>query len=286
MNKKLIYLFFGLLFMIGQFAFAQDVELDSIELVEPEEKLYEEDEYYEDYDDYYDSGVIFNEENNALWRTENDSLYNTKEISESTIDWYRKKSDFQYKEKGGVEKPNFNWLSQLFDNLENLFENLFGFDIPDSFFEVVRWLFILTVGGVVLYYLVQFLGVNVNWRRKKKQDGEVISFEELEENLEEVDFSTLIESAIKNKSYRVAVRLLFLKNLQSLSKRELIEWEIDKTNNDYKYELSATKLSSQFEEIVYLFEHIWYGNFELSEGEFQEAIQKFRTLDKRLGYAK
>lgn len=278
MTRVLIYLLIG--FLCFQVAIAQEEDIDSIEVI------VDQDDFYEGDDEYYDDGTVFNEENNTLWRSETDSLYSTKEISESTIDWYRKKSDFQYKEQGGVEKPNFDWLSQFLNRLEDLFEDLFGFDIPDVVFSIIKWVLIIFIAGVVLYYLVRFLGVNVNWRKKKKQEDEVISFEELEENLEEVDFSELIETAIKNQSYRVAVRLFFLKNLQSLSKRELIEWEIDKTNNDYKYELAATKLSSQFEEIVYLFEHIWYGNFELSDSEFQEAIQKFRTFDKRLGYAK
>lgn len=289
MHKVLTYRMIFLLIYLTQITNAQEV-LDSAEVVVEVEEFYEKDEeYYEDeeYEDYEDEpSTLFNEENNKLWRTEKDSIYNTRDILESKIDWYRKQSEFKYKEQGGVEKPDFNWLDQLFEKIKDLFDDLFGFSIPNYVFQIIKWLLIISALGVLLYYLFKFLGVKLNWQRKKSQSNEIISFEELEENLEEVDFSELIENAIKKRSYRVAVRLLFLKNLQSLAKRELIEWEIDKTNNDYKYELSHTKIINQFEEVVYLFEHIWYGNFDLSEHEFQEAIQKFRTFDKRLGYEK
>lgn len=232
---------------------------------------------------YYEK---INEENNSLWRIEEDSVYYSYSIPKEKIDQYKSEKEFQYDEKGTLKGPNLNWLDRFLNAIARILEKLFGFSISPNIFNLIKWLLIFSIGGFVTYHLLRLLGVQINFRKKKQQKSEEVSFEELEENLEEINFDQLIESAIKNQSYRVAIRLFFLKNLQSLTKRDYIEWEIDKTNNDYKYELAATKLKDEFEKTVYLFEHIWYGNFEVDDEGFHKAINHFKNFEKKIGYAK
>lgn len=205
-----------------------------------------------------------------------------KELNDATKEKYYNDRAFQYKRKtsAGLQLPD--WLNKFFDVFFGGFSKLFGFPLPPWLFPVLKWIFILALIGVLFYAIAKVTGFKINFRPKKKVIPEEISFETIEENLEEVNFDLLLERAIKEKSYRVAVRLFFLKNLQNLTKNDFINWAIDKTNNDYKYELANTNLRKDFEQTVYLFEHIWYGQFELSEVDFQKALNTFRSFQTNI----
>jgi hypothetical protein len=66
--------------------------------------------------------------------------------------------------------------------------------------------------------------------------------------------------------------------LKELTDKNLIHWQIDKTNNDYTIELSKSKFSSQFNELALLYEYIWYGDFDLNEERFKSTIEKFNAF--------
>ncbi len=71
-----------------------------------------------------------------------------------------------------------------------------------------------------------------------------IDFKEFEEDIHSINFQELIAKAIQNKDYRKAIRLHFLKLLKELTDKNLIKWQIDKTNNDYTIELAKSKYSA------------------------------------------
>jgi len=215
--------------------------------------------------------------------TRDTKSYNSETIDEATLQDYKERGDFQYKRKGDTALPRQpNWLRRFFNAIYNLLSNTFGFDVPNWLFAVLKWLFFIGVGVAAVYFLARVTGVNINFKKQKKKVIEEISFETIEENLEEVNFDHLLEQAIKERSYRVAVRLFFLKNLQNLTKQDFINWAIDKTNNDYKYELTDSNLLTGFENTVYLFEHIWYGHFDLTEPEFQSTLNTFRNFQNKI----
>jgi hypothetical protein len=105
-----------------------------------------------------------------------------------------------------------------------------------------------------------------------------IDFKEFEEDIHSINFQELIAKAIQNKDYRKAIRLHFLKLLKELTDKNLIKWQIDKTNNDYTIELAKSKYSNQFNELALLYEYIWYGDFELNEESFKSTVSKFNAF--------
>lgn len=288
MKFKTYYLILFLLTNAQFQAFAQDSTY-----VEPEEsqevEIYEEDESEDVYEavveavknDQSKVDKITLEESDKLAIKEN-KTYDLKTIPKEEIDKYLRDSDFKYVKPNSEQTRERNWIGDFFRALSNLIEKIFGFKISPVAFQIIKGLIILSIVGIGAFLLAKYLGISFDFRRKKKKQELEISFEELEENLEDVNFKNLIEKAIKSKSYRVAIRLYFLKNLQSLAKHDLIEWEIDKTNVDYKYELEGKKIKDKFDEIVYLYEHIWYGDFELSDEEYQKAINVFQKFDKKM----
>jgi hypothetical protein len=110
----------------------------------------------------------------------------------------------------------------------------------------------------------------------------VIRIKELDENIHEINFETLIRKAIAEGNYKYAVRLYYLKSLKELNEKKLIAWEIDKTNRDYYYELSGSPMQQPFAGITGLFNWIWYGDKRLGQQEFLSAKEQFTSFEDHL----
>ncbi|WP_321538612.1 hypothetical protein [Flavobacterium piscinae] len=65
-----------------------------------------------------------------------------------------------------------------------------------------------------------------------------------------------------------------------MSYKNMIEWDIEKTNSDYLYELKEPLFKSDFEYVSYLYNYIWYGEFELDEPTFEKAKSAFEKIIK------
>jgi len=75
---------------------------------------------------------------------------------------------------------------------------------------------------------------------------------------------------------------MYLKLLKNLSEKEVITWEIEKTNLDYRKEVSKTSLSKDFQRLTFLYEYIWYGDFEIKEGKFNDTKKMFQEIDSKI----
>jgi len=122
-----------------------------------------------------------------------------------------------------------------------------------------------------------------SWVFGKSSDKKVINYEEIEKNIHLVDFEKLIKETLKNGENRLAIRYYYLWLLKIMSAKQLIEWDVEKTNSDYLYEIKNTSIKSQFEYVSYLYNYIWYGEFELDEVTFVKAKKAFDNLINSLG---
>ena len=77
----------------------------------------------------------------------------------------------------------------------------------------------------------------------------------------------------------MAIRYYYLWTLKKLSERNIIEWHVDKTNTDYLYEIQSKELKDNFQYLSYLYNYIWYGEFEMNDITFNQAQKAFeKTL--------
>lgn len=105
-----------------------------------------------------------------------------------------------------------------------------------------------------------------------------IDFSEFEDHIDNINFDEMILASVNKKDFRKAIRLHFLKLLKELSDRNLIQWKIDKTNNDYSVELNNSIYSKQFKELASLYEFVWYGDFQLEENKYTSMLQLFKDF--------
>lgn len=108
--------------------------------------------------------------------------------------------------------------------------------------------------------------------------------EELDiEAVNTVDLNSQIEKCIQDKNYRLAVRLYYLWVMKILNEAHLIEFNIDKTNQDYTRELSKRNTLSRerlglFIQCTHYYEYLWFGNFVVSESAFLRIEKTFKDF--------
>ncbi len=141
---------------------------------------------------------------------------------------------------------------------------------------LVRALPYLLVAGVIALLVWLFLKVDLGGSPLKGPDLNKVILSDEQEIIETQNIGELIEAALREKNYRLAVRFYYLLLLQKLAQKELIDWEVQKTNADYVYELKDAGLRNTFTRLTRIYDFIWYGNFEVNETDFIKAETEFK----------
>jgi Domain of unknown function (DUF4129) len=113
----------------------------------------------------------------------------------------------------------------------------------------------------------------------KSPTKKIISYDDIEHNLKNVDFEKLIKDTLLSGDYRLAIRYYYLCILKKMSEKSIIDWNPEKTNSDYLYEIKSDSLKSDFAYVSYLYNYIWYGEFEVDTATFENAR---RSIEKTL----
>ena len=85
----------------------------------------------------------------------------------------------------------------------------------------------------------------------------------------------LIKQANANGEYRLTVRYYYLWMLKQFSDKEIIRWDIEKTNSDYQYEIKDATLKEEFNYLSYLYDYCWYGEFDINKEQIQQIEKAF-----------
>jgi hypothetical protein len=146
----------------------------------------------------------------------------------------------------------------------------------------IIWVVII---GSAIFVLFQLLKVNWSFLWKKKSDkAKVVAEKEIpiEEDVTKMEFEDLLQKAIDAGSFRVAVRLLYLRALRQLSDQSQITWRKEKTNHEYIRELRDKNLRPGFSDVTLIFEYIWYGEFPVNKDDFNLARASFVQFEQTL----
>ncbi|WP_131507615.1 hypothetical protein [Meridianimaribacter sp. CL38] len=167
------------------------------------------------------------------------------------------------------------WLSDLFQKLFNLS----GDGQASSFTEVALKIFYVVVFLLVVYFIFRaIINKEGTWVFGKSSEKNIVPVTDIENNIHVADFKSLIEIAESEKNYRLAVRYYYLWLLRSLTNAQLIDYDVEKTDSDYLYELQSKDNRDQFSYTSYLYNYIWYGEFDVNTQQFDKAKHAFTTF--------
>lgn len=186
--------------------------------------------------------------------------------------------EFKTPEKNAWDRFK-EWLANFFKNLFKFTDSKSAANFVDILLRVIAILIILAV----IYMIVKaIMNKEGQWIFGKNSDRKIINYDEIEKNLHKVDFEKLIQKSLESGENRLTIRYYYLWLLKKMSEKQIIEWDVEKTNSDYLYEIKDEAQKEDFAYLSYLYNNIWYGEFELDEETFAKARTAFEKSIKKI----
>ncbi len=210
---------------------------------------------------------------------EDDSTRSSREFQEDLNEIYEGE-EYRYDR----ETNPTGWWARFKEGWRRFWQELFDTRRDASASGVVRilyWIGGIALLGLVIYFIVRaIMNDEGSWIFGRASDKGIVNAGDVETNIHETDFIALVKQAKEEQNYRLAVRYYYLWVLKNLSSRELIEYDVEKTNSDYQLEIKDKNLQKDFGYTSYLYNYIWYGEFDVNEDEFKKASSAFDSLIK------
>ncbi len=192
----------------------------------------------------------------------------------SIIENYYSNPDFQY--EGTPPNPD-SFIGIL---LFWIFRGLSYFLGTPAGNFILKAVVYFAIGGVVLLLLNQFLEGNLSNILRRKNPEKSLSPNVTEEDLDKINFKKLHQEALEKSDFASATRYAFLITLQLLYNKGLIQFSIEKTNNDYERELIDHPSFSYFSKLVMYYEFVEYGDFEIDAEKYQSVEQALQDIKR------
>jgi len=168
--------------------------------------------------------------------------------------------------------------------LAGIFRNLFSFTTTEKSIDfaanVIRVIAVVVITAVIYFIVKALINKEGQWIFGKNSNKRNIYYSDLEKNIHLLDFDSLIKESIQSGEKRAAVRYYYLWLLKVMAQNNYIDWDIEKTNSDYLYELQKPAHKEDFTYLSYLYNYIWYGEFEMDETTFKKAENRFKNALK------
>lgn len=164
------------------------------------------------------------------------------------------------------------WLDRIFS---------FGGEGKMTFFEIFIKVIAVLIIGFVIYLIVRaFIRKEGMWIFGKSSKKKIKAINVMEEDIHTIDFKSIIEKNKAENNYRLSIRYYYLWLLKRMSDSQVIEWDIEKTNSDYLYEIKRDALKQEFQYLSYIYDYSWYGEFSVDNELFTKAEKAFiRTIN-------
>lgn len=203
-----------------------------------------------------------------------DHVVTPKKFKDNFRSKYRS-SEFNYT----TVKPREALGQKLERAIAKILDKIFGNVNPGKsakYADVILRILAFVIGGLVLYFLVKFLMGSQASGLFAKRNRKIMNVDEgFRENIHEIDFLARIVAFEKEEDYRSAIRFHFLAVLKKLSDKKLIIWNPEKTNKDYVAELAYHDCKTEYKNLVYIFDNVWYGEFAVDSIKYQQLKKRF-----------
>jgi len=214
--------------------------------------------------------------NDSIIKIDSSSVLTSRSIEEDLSKKYTG-DEFNYTFKTGESQ---NILARFINWIGQGLYNVFGITLSPQLLQVIEYFIYFLLVILAIYLIVKVL-INESFNSIFQKKAKTINDINLtEEHIEGIDINNLLDSALKEKDYRLAIRYQFLLTLQKLSKNDIIEWHFDKTNSDYLTEIKQPQLQNGFKKITYLYDYIWYGEQTIDDIKYSKSILDFELINK------
>jgi hypothetical protein len=173
--------------------------------------------------------------------------------------------DFEYKENEPVKEEDSTHSNS---------------DVLSFFVFFMSTIFPFLLGGFIIFVILKsVVGFDVGfWKPTKsiKRTNKKLIYED--EDIYDIDLESLLQKAIHDKNFRLAIRYYYLMALKGLSNKKIIEYHKDKTNSEYLFEIENSAIKSEFSYLSYVYTYVWYGEFPVDAQNFTAAQNKYQSF--------
>ncbi|MEG1026297.1 MAG: DUF4129 domain-containing protein [Flavobacterium sp.] len=221
---------------------------------------------------------------NSVKYTEADIQIDSSTVEAKTFSKNFKKKytdqNFIYEQKA----PEKSYWERFKNWLASILRSIFSFSTTEASLKfTVLFLRIIAILVIILViYLIVKAIINKEgqWIFGKNSQKRTVHYSDIEKNIHLLDFEKLIKESLASGEKRTAVRYYYLWLLKTMAQHNYIEWDIEKTNSDYLYELQKPAHKEEFTYLSYLYNYIWYGEFEINDTTFNKAENRFKNALK------
>jgi len=164
-----------------------------------------------------------------------------------------------------------DWLGSIMPDNPYKFREEFGYVF--AFLAVIALAFILYK---VLYNRKQY------FIKHNEEENELDVLAYVERNLMNSNLDPYIQEAVAQKNYALGIRYLQLLNIQKLARTDHIKWKQSKTNAEFAQEIQNEELRRGFLECTRIFDYVWFGQFELTEVNFNQYQELFHQYQNQI----
>jgi hypothetical protein len=182
--------------------------------------------------------------------------------------------DFRYEDPKpeAIKNEDSGWWAKLFMSIFSFFASMAG--------NIIIIAIVVLIVLVIVIRIVQLNG-NVFFSKKDKK-LDTAETDELSDEYIPDDWEKVIREAAKAGNYRLAVRHGYRYLLSVLQEKNMITFQVAKTNYQYVFELAGTQLHKPFMQLTRDYEYAWYGGFPIEEDHFEDYYNKVTTIKKEL----
>lgn len=198
-------------------------------------------------------------------------------LDQQTLDSILNRPEFQYP----LQEPT--WWEQLWERVQLWFWEQISQLSPQI--SASNWLtgFILFITsliiGLVLFFVLRRLWANFTPEAHLNLNHDP--------HLDNITADIALQRAQESSTagdYRQAVRYLYLSTLLLLEERDLLRYDRALTNREYLNRLAhRPDLAAILQDVVDVFDRVWYGYQPLSEGEYGRFSDRVQTLKQQKG---
>ncbi|MBO9565997.1 MAG: DUF4129 domain-containing protein [Niastella sp.] len=141
--------------------------------------------------------------------------------------------------------------------------------------STVRTIIYIILGVILVLIIYRIVVVN-NLFMTPASRKRIEESQEPETEIDDNDLDTKVRKAIQEKNYRLAIRFMYLKTLRSLNEKGWIRYHAQGTNNEYINQVHHYGAGNEFRFLTHVYEYVWYGEFSLTEEQFNKVQQNFQ----------
>ena len=142
---------------------------------------------------------------------------------------------------------------------------------------IFKYAILIIITLILLFVLYKLFGKGLFIRDidDERAAAHLLTENDLDDRFYEMDLELLLDKAVSEQNWTMAIRIRFLMVLKKLIDQDQIHWHKDLTNRQIAWQIRPLKSRNDFFDLVGDFEKVWYGDIQVTSDYYQKISPRF-----------